>query len=140
MGLARQSAFRTEREIIMMRGSMTVAAGVLLAGVVFSGGCADPHYGLRKWQIADLRSWESEGQHVVEEKKPETATALGFFLGFGGFYTNEPVLGVFDLLVWPWSILWEPWIAPALANEINYEATKHAWEHRQRTAESARKG
>ena len=112
----------------MTRTSQVVAA-MLLVGVAFiQTGCADPHYGLKKWQIEDLRTWQDDGQQIVEEKKPETATALGFFIGLGAFYTNEPILGVLDLLLWPISILWEPWIAPGLANEINYDATKHAWE------------
>lgn len=102
-----------------------------LAAMVLIAGCSDPHYGLKKWQIDNLRTWEDEGQHVVVEKKPETATVLAFFIGLGAFYTNEPVLGVIDLLFWPFSILWEPWIAPALANKINYEATEHVWERGQ---------
>lgn len=123
-----------------MRGSTKVTVVVLLGCVVFTGGCADPYYGLKKWQIADLRTWEAEGQPIVVEKKPETSTALAFFLGFGAFHTHEPALGVVDLLFWPCSILWEPWIAPALANEINYEATRHAWEHRQRKGGVAHAG
>ena len=98
--------------------------------------CTDPHYGLKKYQISDLRHWEAAGHPIVVEKRPETATVLGFFIGLGGFYTNQPVLGVVDLLFWPISILWEPWIAPAYANEINYEATKHAWEWKQRNSAS----
>ncbi|MCD6404191.1 MAG: hypothetical protein J7M19_00005, partial [Planctomycetes bacterium] len=67
---------------------------------------------------------QSEGREVIEEKSPATATVLGFFIGLGSFYTNEPVLGVVDLLTWPVSILWEPWIAPAQANKVNYEAMR----------------
>lgn len=117
----------------MKKGTFVV---VLLLGLS-SVACSDPHYGLKKYQISDLRHWEAAGQPVVVEKRPETATVLGFFIGLGGFYTNEPVLGVIDLLLWPISILWEPWIAPAYANQINYEATKHAWEERNRRAAPA---
>ncbi len=109
--------------------ALTIAS---VAGMLLTSGCADPHYGLKQYQIEDLRDWKDQGQEVVVEKKPETATALGFFIGLGAFYTNEPALGVIDLLFWPVSILWEPWIAPGMANEINYEATKHAWERRGR--------
>ncbi len=106
-----------------------LALGVVLC-ILSSSACSDPHYGLKKYQVNDLRTWTAGGQEVVVEKKPETATVLGFFIGLGSFYTNEPVLGVVDLLFWPFSMLWEPWIAPSLANQINYEATRHAWEHR----------
>ena len=68
-----------------------------MVAVGFSG-CTDPHYGLKKWQVEDLRTWQDGGQQIVEEKKPETATVLGFFIGLGAFYTNEPILGVIDLL------------------------------------------
>ena len=113
---------------------LTLSVAVLAMGLA-SLGCSDPHYGLKQYQIHDLRDWEAEGQHVVVEKKPETATVLGFFIGLGAFYTNEPVLGVVDLWSWPFSIIWEPWIAPGFANQINYEATQHAWERRQKKAE-----
>ncbi len=96
--------------------------------ILATASCGDPHWGLTKYQIADLRKWEAQGQPLVVEKRPETATVLAFILGFGAFHTNEPVLGVIDLLFWPISVLWEPWIAPKLANGINYEATKNAWE------------
>ena len=98
--------------------------------LLVSWSCTDPHYGLKKWQIDDLRTWQAEGQPIVTEKGPALATGLSFFIGLGAFYTHAPILGVLDLLLWPVSVLWEPWITPGLANEINYEATKHAWEHR----------
>ena len=94
-------------------------------------GCADVMYGLRDSQKTDLRNWEAAGQPIVQEKSPQTATVLGFFIGLGSFYTDEPVLGVIDLLLWPVSILWDPWIAPGNANKINYEATRDAWNRRQ---------
>ncbi len=103
----------------------------VLLCLVFAG-CSDPMYGLRPHQKTNIRDWEAAGQDLVVEKNPATATALSFFIGLGSFYTYEPVLGIVDLLTWPFSILWEPWISPAAANKINYQATKEAWERRQR--------
>ena len=108
-----------------------VAIGLLLV-VVSMAGCSDRMYGLRTYQKDNLREWEAAGQDVVVEKKPETATVLSLLPGFGSFYTEEPLLGVVDLLLWPISSVWEIWISPATANKINYEATKAAWERRQR--------
>ena len=91
-------------------------------------------YGLHTYQKTNLQSWQASGQQIVVEKKPETATVLGLFIGLGSFYTDEPALGVIDLLTWPFSALWEPWIAPANANKINYEATRDAWMRRESPA------
>ena len=109
-----------------------VVASVLIAFCVVASGCSDHMYGLRETQKTDLRDWAAAGQDVVEEKSPQAATVLGFFIGLGAFYTDQPVLGVIDLLFWPASILWEPWLAPGAANKINYQATKDAWERRNR--------
>ena len=110
--------------MFVRRCSKVVVALFVLS--VLSVGCSDRMYGLSRVQKENLRAWQAEGQEVVVEKKPETATVLGFFIGLGSFYTDQPVLGVIDLLTWPLSALWEPWIAPANANKINYEATKQA--------------
>ena len=114
--------------------SRRCAAGIVLLLILgfVSVGCTDVMYGLRPHQKNDIRDWEAAGQPVVHEKNPATATALGFFFGLGSFYTDEPVLGVVDLLLWPISILWDPLIAPANANKINYEATKAAWQRSHR--------
>ena len=107
---------------------------IMVLTCVVCSGCSDHMYGLRAHQKTNLRDWEAEGQEIVVEKKPETATVLALFIGLGAFYTDEPVLGVVDLLLWPISPLWEIWIVPANANKINYQATKDAWERRQRKA------
>ena len=111
-----------------MKTGLTIT---VLACVVYSG-CSDHMYGLSSPQKSNLRDWQAAGQEVVVEKKPETATVLSLFIGFGAFYTDAPVLGVVDLLLWPISPLWEIWIAPSNANRINYQATKDAWDRRQR--------
>ena len=108
----------------MSRLIITLSLLGFLSGAI---GCTDPMYGLKDTQKTDLRAWEDQGVEFVQEKNPATATALGFFIGLGAFYTDQPALGVIDLLTWPISILWEPWIVPAEANKINYNATKDKW-------------
>ncbi len=101
---------------------------LILLGLLWGSiGCTDRMYGLRDTQKSDLRAWEDMGVEYVKEKSPATATTLGFFFGFGAFYTNQPALGIVDIVTWPVSILWEPWIVPAEANKINYEATRDKW-------------
>ena len=51
--------------------------------------------------------------------------------GRGAFYTEDATLGVIDLLTWPLSVIWEPDIAEANANRINYTATKEQWMRKQ---------
>lgn len=111
--------------LMIVKSTWTIVVAVLVC-LILSAGCTDPMYGLADYQKTNLRRWQAEGQEIVVEKKPQTATVLGFILGFGAFYTHEPVLGIIDLLLWPVSAVWEPWIAPAYANKINYEATKEA--------------
>ncbi len=91
-------------------------------------GCATtPLHGLRESQKTDLLAWEADGVPMVMEKSPEEARKRAFFLGRGAFYTDDATLGVIDRLTWPLSILWEPDIAEANANRINYTATKEQW-------------
>ena len=73
-----------------MRKVRTIVIGLLLVSVCV--GCSDHLYGLKDYQKTNMRDWIAAGNEVVEEKKPETATVLGFFIGLGSFYTDEPVL------------------------------------------------
>ncbi len=41
------------------------------------------------------------GCEYIQVKDPATATALGFLLGGGSFYTGQTWLGVADLVTWP---------------------------------------
>ncbi len=108
----------------MKRLIITLALLGLISGTV---GCTDRLYGLKDVQKTDLLAWEGQGVDYVQEKSTVTASKRGFWLGLGAFYTDQPVLGAIDLLTWPVSIIWEPWIASAAANQINYEATKNKW-------------
>jgi uncharacterized membrane protein len=98
-----------------------IKLGVLcLIGVVlFSTGCAT----INSRQKSELEAMKAEDVYV-EEKSPGTATALGFLLGGGSFYTRQYGLGVVDLLLWPWSILWDPIAGYEGAQVINYDESK----------------
>lgn len=79
--------------------------------------------GLNSRQEAELRAME--GAHVaVEEKKSGTAAALGILPGFGAFYTRQWGVGIVDLLLWPFSVLWDPIVGYEEAKAINYDASR----------------
>lgn len=60
----------------------------------------------------------------VVVKAPSTAAVLGFLPGGGSFYTREKVLGVADLLLWPFgSSLWDAPLAWKRAKVMNMEET-----------------
>lgn len=73
----------------------------------------------------------------VEEKSPGTATALGFLLGGGSFYTRQWGLGVVDLLLWPFSILWDPIAGYEGAQVINYSESQFNAKHHMKREISA---
>jgi len=58
-----------------------------------------------------------------EEKSVGVAAALGILPGGGSFYTRHYAIGVVDLLLWPISILWDPFNGMNGAQEINYYST-----------------
>ena len=49
---------------------------------------------------------------------------LGVLPGGGSFYTRQWGLGVADLLLWPTSILWDPFAGYSGAEVINYDITR----------------
>lgn len=54
----------------------------------------------------------------IREKNAGTAFALGCLPGGGSFYTRSYGMGVFDLLFWPLSILWDPATAASRARQM----------------------
>jgi hypothetical protein len=76
----------------------------------------------QKRELAEARALYPEV--YVEEKNVVAATALGLVFGGGSFYTGHPVSGVFNLLLWPLSIFWDPINGYEGALEANYYATK----------------
>ena len=113
------------------KATMGLCAAVIAVSLCLVGGCSDPHYGLKEHQIQNLKEWDEAGVELVKKKDPATSCGWGFVLGIGSFYNGDIGLGILDLLLWPLSICWEPFIAPAHSNRINYEATEAEWRRRQ---------
>jgi len=95
------------------------SAMLLTIGVTLSG-CASGLNSLEKrelkyFQLTDL---------AVEEKNVAIAGVLGILPGGGSFYTEEYTFGVLNLLLWPASILWDPFSGINGAEQANYAATK----------------
>ncbi len=82
-------------------------------------GCA----GLNSTQRAEYSAMKAE-RVDVQEKNPGTAAVLGILPGGGSFYTRQWGLGIVDLLLWPFSILWDPIAGYNEAEMINYTASR----------------
>mgnify|MGYP006270227457 CR=1 FL=1 len=83
-------------------------------------GCAP---GLNSLEKRELKYYERTDL-AVEEKNVAIAGILGILPGGGSFYTEEYGLGALNLLLWPWSILWDPFSGINGAQQANYAATK----------------
>ena len=69
------------------------------------------------------RSALNAGCDDIRRKNPATATVLGLLPGGGSFYTGEIGLGIADLLLWPFSPIWDMPLAGKKAKEINMSET-----------------
>ena len=85
-------------------------------------GCVTP---LNNQQLAEYDRLSAQGR-LVEQKDPKVAAAMGILPGGGSFYTREWGLGIVNLALWPYSILWDPISAMDAAKKTNYYATKTA--------------
>lgn len=92
---------------------------VLVSTVALSTGCA----ALTPVQRAEYRAMQEQGV-AVQDKKPKLAAALGVLPGGGSFYTHQWALGALDLLLWPFSIAWDPFAGYTGAELINYEVSR----------------
>ena len=99
-----------------MRNALWVLTAAALIGAT---GC----HSLNTVQESDYQAMKASGV-AVEEKSPGTAAALGVLPGCGSFYTRQYGMGVVDLLLWPYSILWDPIIAYNEAKMINYSVSR----------------
>lgn len=70
-----------------------------------------------------MNFYEANGM-VVKDKSPSTGAALGLLPGGGSFYTGNIGTGVINLLLWPTSILWDPFNGYYASEEDNYMATR----------------
>ncbi len=92
---------------------------IIVFAAILTSGCAS---GLNTTQHQELLGYEAKGL-VIEEKSTGTAAILGLLPGGGSFYTRQYGAGVLDLLLWPYSVLWDPINGYNGAQEINYHAS-----------------
>ena len=95
---------------------------LMMFAVILSTGCAT---GLNSIQLQEYNSFEGDGV-LVEEKSLAIGVALGLLPGGGSFYVREPGYGLLNLLLWPFSILWDPLSGLYGSQKINYTVTKYA--------------
>ncbi len=106
----------------MTRPSSVRQLGFVLIIVItgtFSTGCAS----LNSMQRSEYQAMKHAGV-AVEEKDPVLGVVLGVLPGGGSFYTRQWGLGVADLLLWPTSILWDPFAGHSGAEVINYDVSR----------------
>jgi len=88
--------------------------------IALTAGCAT---GLNSSQESELAGYRAN--HLdIEEKSPGVAAGLGLLPGGGSFYGRAYGYGVVNLLLWPFSILWDPVSGHNAAEAINYQASK----------------
>ena len=92
---------------------------VLVAASAVSTGCTS----LNSFQRSEYAAMQAQGV-AVEEKKPKVAAVLGILPGGGSFYTRQWGMGILDLLLWPTSILWDPFVGYSGAEAINYDVSR----------------
>ena len=92
---------------------------ILVAASAAITGCTS----LNSFQRSEYAAMQAQGV-AVEEKKPKVAAALGVLPGGGSFYTRQWGMGVLDLLLWPWSIIWDPFVGYSGAEAINYDVSR----------------
>ncbi len=66
---------------------------------------------------SELASGFLQFSRDVRTKSTGTAFALGFLPGGGSFYVGNYGLGVLDLLLWPFSVFWDPAVSAASASD-----------------------
>jgi len=91
----------------------------VMAILLFTG-CASK---ITTVQQKELNTFEERGL-LVEEKSVTAAAWLGLLPGGGSFYTRNYLVGTLNLLLWPYSVLWDPFSGYNGAESLNYEVTK----------------
>lgn len=91
---------------------------VVLTGLALTG-CVTS---LNPIEQREYQMYKERGM-LIREKSPGVGVALGFFLGCGSHYTRNYGCGVAGL-IYPPSILWDPFNGYNGAVKINYHTTK----------------
>ncbi|MBU5614501.1 hypothetical protein [Geomonas azotofigens] len=100
-------------------GRVASLACAAIMSVAVIGGCAA---GLTGTQQAELQGYRNKGLSI-EEKNPSTAAWFGILPGGGSFYTRNYGFGIANLLLWPFSVLWDPVSGYNGAEALNYSTT-----------------
>jgi len=80
--------------------------------------------GLNKNQERKLSAVKYDHPELYQKEKNEgVGAALGLLPGGGSFYTRNYAVGAVNLLLWPLSILWDPFNGINGSKEINYYST-----------------
>ncbi|MBI6954863.1 hypothetical protein [Pseudomonas sp. CCOS 191] len=93
---------------------------LIAALLMLTSGCAS---GLNSIQQAELDHYRANNL-AAEEKSPTAAMLLGLLPGGGSFYGRAYVPGTVNLLLWPVSVLWDPFSGYNAAESINYQVTR----------------
>jgi hypothetical protein len=67
---------------------------------------------------SDLDSGFIHFSKDIPEKNAGLAFTLGFLPGGGSFYVRSYGLGVCDILLYPWSVLWDPSVSALKASKM----------------------
>lgn len=93
----------------MFKPVIAIALSILLFTSSIASSMA---YDLDDKLDVDFRKAVEAGCAEIKIKDPGAAAAFAFLPGGGSFYTGQIGLGVLNLLLWPFSIIWD---APASA-------------------------
>ena len=96
-----------------------VAVSLLVIG---TSGCATM---LTSEEKQEYQSYQAQGI-AVQVKNPAVGAVLGILPGCGSFYARAYGWGVVNLLMWPFSMIWDPVSGYEGSIAINYYATQAA--------------
>lgn len=72
----------------------------------------------------------NSGCEDIRIKDPAKAAVLGLLPGGGSFYTRDVGLGITDLLLWPFSPIWDMPLANKRATRLNQQETVFSCEEK----------
>jgi hypothetical protein len=93
---------------------------LILVGNLLLSGCVT---GVSDTESNSYSVYKSKGFNI-EKKNKYVGAGLGILPGGGSFYTGNIGYGVGGLLLWPWSVAWEPFNGYNGSEKINYDQTK----------------
>lgn len=79
--------------------------------------------GVNSRQTKAIETYKSK-ELYFERKNPETAKSLGFLPGIGSLYNGDFDIALCNAMLWPVSIVWEPYGAKKRAMYINLQETE----------------